>query len=264
MTTVNSFSERLKSKSVKNSIINNIARDFNLTHILAEAYFNQIKDYFTAHVQLNLTSGQVHYLAIDDREPAGKPVQLCRKISVHLTLHNPDEDLSVYKKDGLAALRQHRILRITKEAVEQGALLSYEDIAFLLTTSVITVKRDIACIRRNGTIIPSRGWRHDMGRGTTHKTQILQLYLSGYQFSEIEKRTHHSETAVKRYIQDFCRIILLHMKNFSVDQVRISTGFSNRLIGEYLNLYKKYSKEDNHQLKALFNIASKKTTKRRK
>jgi len=74
MTTVNSFADRLKSKSVKNSIINNIARDFNLTPILAEAYFNQIKDYFTEHVQLNLTSGQVHYLAVDDREPAGKPI----------------------------------------------------------------------------------------------------------------------------------------------------------------------------------------------
>lgn len=38
----NTFIERLKSKSVKNSIINNIARDFNLTPIFAEAYFNQI------------------------------------------------------------------------------------------------------------------------------------------------------------------------------------------------------------------------------
>lgn len=103
-----------------------------------------------------------------------------------------------------------------------------------------------------------------MGRGTTHKTQILELYLAGYQFSEIEKRTHHSETAVKRYIQDFCRIILLHMKKFTVDQIRISTKFSNRLIGEYINLYKKYSKDDNDRLKALFNIASKKTSKRRK
>ena len=99
-----------------------------------------------------------------------------------------------------------------------------------------------------------------MGRGTTHKTQILELYLSGYQFSEIEKRTHHSETAVKRYIQDFCKIILLHMKDFSVDQIRISTGFSNRLIGEYINLYKKYSKEDNDRLKALFNLSAKKTS----
>jgi hypothetical protein len=101
MISVNSFSDRLKSKSVKNSIINNIARDFNLTPILAEAYFNQIKDYFTEHVQLNLSSGQVHYLAVDDREPAGIPVQLCLKKSVRLTLHNPDEDLSVYRKKDL-------------------------------------------------------------------------------------------------------------------------------------------------------------------
>jgi hypothetical protein len=150
---------------------------------------------------------------------------------------------------------------LTKEAIEQGTLLSYEDIAFLLTTSVVTIKRDIAYHRRGGTTIPSRGWRHDMGRGTTHKTQILQLYLSGYQFSEIEKRTHHSEAAVKRYIQDFCRIILLHMKKLSVDQIRISTKFSNRLIGEYINLYKKYSKEDNDRLKALFNLSVKKTLK---
>jgi len=238
----NSLVERLKSKSVKNSIINSIAADFNLTPILAEAYFSQIKDYFLQHAEIKLNSGEVHYLAIDDREPAGKPVSLCRKISVHLTLHNPDEDLDVYKQKGLAGLRRHRLLRITKEAIEQDAVLSYEDIAFLLTTSVVTVKRDFAYLRRQGLTIPSRGWRHDIGRGTTHKTQIIELYLLKYQFSEIESRTHHSETAVKRYIQDFSKIILLHFKKLSVDQIRIATGFSNRLINEYIELYKKFSK----------------------
>jgi len=256
--TVNNFADRLKSKSVKNSIINNIARDFNLSPIFAEAYFKQIVTYFTEHIQLELTSGQVHYLAVDDREPAGKPIDLCLKKSVRLTLHNPDDDLKIYKNEGLAGLRQHRLMRITKEAIEQGALLSYEDIAFLLTTSVITIKRDIAYLRRKGLTIPSRGWRHDMGRGTTHKTQILDLYLSGYQFSEIERRTHHSETAVKRYIQDFSKIILLHLKDFSVDQIRISTSFSNRLIGEYIKLYKKYKQEDNPRLNAIFKLSKKK------
>ena len=56
----NSLSKRLASKSVKNAIINNIARDFNLTPILAEAYFNQIKDYFTEHADLQLSSGKIH------------------------------------------------------------------------------------------------------------------------------------------------------------------------------------------------------------
>ena len=150
-----SLADRLKSKSVKNAIINDIANDFNagarpLTPILAEAYFNQIKNHFLKHAELNLTSGQMQYLAIDDREPAGKPVSLCKKVSVALTVHDADEDLNVYKKSGLRGLRQHKLLRITKEAIEQGALLSFEDIAFILTSSVVTIKRDMAHMRRQG------------------------------------------------------------------------------------------------------------------
>ena len=261
------FKQRLKSKSVENSIINSIAEDFNLTPILAEAYFKQIQNYFSSHTGLELSSGQIHYLAVDDREPAGKPVTLCKKISVRLNLHIPQQDMDIYHKSGLRGLRQHRLLRITKEAIEQGALLSFEDIAFLLTTSVVTIKRDVAAMRRNGLTIPSRGWRHDMGRGSTHKSQILELYLSGYMFSDIEKRTHHSETAVKRYIQDFTKIVLLYKKKFSIDQIRISTGFSNRLIGEYIILYNKYSKENNNRLKLIFQSlpdSKKKSLKTRK
>jgi len=165
---------RLQSKSIKNSIVNKIASDFNLTPILAEAYFNQIKNYFIEHADINLSSGQIHYLAIDDREPAGKPVTLCKKISVALTIHNAMKT-SLFTKKKVLPVCEDRLLRITKEAIEQGTLLSYEDIAFLLTTSIVTIKRDVAQLRRGGLTIPSRGWRHDMGRGTTHKSQILEL-----------------------------------------------------------------------------------------
>ena len=248
--------ERLTSKSVKQSIITGIARDFNLTPLLAEAYFNQIKDYFLHHACIDLSSGQLHYLAIEENEPAGKPVALCKKISVKLTLHKPEDDLPVYKQAGLRGLRQHKLMRITTEAIEQGGVLSYEDLAFILTTSVVTVKRDMSQMRRQGIVLPSRGWRHELGRGQTHKTQILDLYLSGYQFSEIERRTHHSETAISRYIQDFAKVVLLHTKTFSVSQIRIATGFSNRLIGEYLKLYKEHA--GSPQLKRILQTAKKK------
>jgi hypothetical protein len=234
------LSERLQSKSIKQSIVSSIARDFNLTPILAEAYFTQISDYFLNHAQVELGSGQLHYLAVQENEPAGKPIALCKKVSVKLTLHKPDEDLPVYKKSGLRGLRHHKIVRITNQAIDQGGVLSYEDVAFILTTSVVTIKRDMSQMRKKGIILPSRGWRHEMGRGQTHKTQILELYLSGYQFSDIERRTHHSETAIKRYIQDFARVVLLHKKGFSLDQIRISTGFSHRLAGEYLKLFKQH------------------------
>ncbi len=191
-------------------------------------------------------------LAIDDREPAGKPVDLCRKVSVKLTLHDPDKDVEVHRKSGLMGLRRHKLLRITKEAIEQGALLSYEDIAFILTSSTATIKRDMATMRRAGLTIPTRGLarrlrpglatrygpRHHPSEGSLRdKTQILELHLGGYQFSHIEKRTHHSETAVKRYIQDF----------------------SNRLIREYIQLYQHHEKERNPRLKAILD-SSKKTS----
>jgi hypothetical protein len=260
----NDLSERLKAKSVDNAIVTEIAKNFHLSPFFAEVYYHHIKDYILEHLDLHPSSGKIHYMAIDDKEPAGKPVALCKKTSVLLTLHNPEEDLDVYKESGLRGLRQHRLLRITKEAIEQGALLSYEDIAFLLTTSIVTIKRDVAQIRRKGLVIPSRGWRHQMGRGQTHKTQILELYLSGHQFSDIEKRTHHSQKAVQRYIQDFTKIVLLHQKDFSVDQIRIATNFSSRLIGEYLKLHDKYSKEQNPRLKAMFKVFKKNKTIRNK
>ncbi len=231
------LSGRLQSKSVKQSIVSTIARDFSLTPVLAEAYFSQISNYFLHYAEVELGAGQFPYLAVDENEPAGKPIALCKKVSVKLTLHNPEEDLPVYKKFGLRGLRHHKIIRITNEAIDQGGVLSYEDIAFSLTTSVVTVKRDMSQMRKKGNILPSRGWRHEMERGQKHKTQILELYLSGYQFSDIERRTKHSESAINRYLQDFARVALLHKKAFTIDQIRISTGFSHRLINEYLQLF---------------------------
>src|SRR3972149_6938862 len=113
------LTDRLKSKSVKQSIIANIARDFNLTPILAEAYFNQISDYFLRHAEVSLSTGQLHYLAVDENEPAGKPIALCKKVSVTVTLHKPEEDLAIYRKSGLRGLRHHKIIRITNEAIDQ-------------------------------------------------------------------------------------------------------------------------------------------------
>lgn len=236
------LSKRLESKTVRRSIIASLARDFNLTPILAEAYFTQVSNYFLRHAELNLSTGQLQYLAVDEHEPPGKPIALCQKVPVRLTVHTPEEDLPVYKKVGLRGLREHRITRIMNEAMDQGGVLSYEDVAFLLTTSVVTIKRDTSRMRKQGIILPSRGWRQQMGRGQSHKTQILDMYFHGFQFSEIEQKTRHSESSVRRYLQDFARIVLLHTKSFTVDQIRISTGFSHRLIGEYVKLYQKYKK----------------------
>ncbi len=145
---------------------------------------------------------------------------------------------------GLAGLRRHRILRLTKEAYDQDALLTYEDLAVLLTSSPATMKRDIQHLRREGYFVMTRGTKLDMGPGLSHKTQILELYFKAYTFTEIEQKTNHSERAVYRYLRDFTHVATLHAQDFPKGQIRLITHLSDRLIREYLSLYEEYQHTD--------------------
>ncbi|MBK9231804.1 MAG: DUF1670 domain-containing protein [Anaerolineae bacterium] len=53
----------------------------------------------------------------------------------------------------------------------------------------------------------------DIGKGVSHKVQIVGDYLAGYTFSEIERRRHHSIGAIRRYCDDFVRIIRLQAQH---------------------------------------------------
>ena len=170
-------------------------------------------------------------------EPAGKHIALAKKVSCRLKLNDIDTDLEVLVDYGLAGLRRHRILRLTKEAYDQDALLTYEDLAVLLTSSPATMKRDIQHLRREGYFVMTRGTKLDMGPGLSHKTQILELYFKAYTFTEIEQKTNHSERAIYRYLRDFTHVATLHAQDFPRGQIRLITHLSDRLIREYLSLY---------------------------
>ena len=231
---------RLESKNARAAIIQKISADFNLMPIVAEAYYKQISSYFEQHADVQLTSGQICYEAVAAEEPAGKHIALAKKVSCRLTLNDINADFEVLATYGLAGLRRHRILRLTKEAYDQDALLSYEDLAVLLTTSPATVKRDIRHLKQEGYFVMTRGAKHDMGPGTSHKTQILELYFKAYTFTEIQQKTNHSERAVYRYLKDFTQVATLHHQEFPDAQIRLITHFSDRLIREYLALYEEY------------------------
>lgn len=235
---------RLKSKNARDAIIQHISQDFNLMPIIAEAYFNQISSYFQQHANIDLKSGQICYEAVAESEPAGKHIALAKKVSCRLTLNDPLSDYGVLAQHGLAGLRRHRLLRITREALDQGAVLSYEDLAVILTTSPATVRRDTRHLRRQGKLVVTRGWKQDMGPGTSHKTQIIEMYLKGYTFTEIEQRTNHSEKSVARYLRDFTQVVVLHKQSFSPAQIRQVTGLSQRIVDEYLDLFNYYNKSN--------------------
>ena len=101
----------------------------------------------------------------------------------------------------------------------------------------------------------TRGTKHDMGPGLSHKTIILDLYFKNYTFSDIELKTNHSENSVKRYLADFVQVAILHREKFSPNQIRLIAKKSDRLVREYIQLYQTYQKQDNQRLNELLTPA---------
>jgi len=240
--------KRLESKNAKNAIIQKLAQDFNLTPIIAEAFYKQVSIYFSEHSNISLSSGDVSYEAVSSSEPAGKHIKLTRKVTVRLKLMDINTDFDSLANYGLAGMRRHRIERLTRQTYDQGALLTYEDIALLLTTSPATVKRDIFFLRKDSKFIMTRGTKLDMGPGLSHKSIILDLYFKGYSFTDIELKTNHSETSVRRYLTDFIQVATLYKQNFSLQQIRIIAQKSDRLVREYCQIFDIYNKLDNSRL----------------
>ncbi|NOY58815.1 MAG: DUF1670 domain-containing protein [Calditrichaeota bacterium] len=240
--------KRLESKTTRNAIIQKLTSDFNLTPIIAEAFYKQFSLYFKEHADIKLADGEVAYEAVDANEPAGKHIRLTRKRTIKINLIDLNTDLEALANFGLAGLRRHRLMRLTKQAYDQGTLLSYEDLAMILTTSPSTIKRDVQLLKKQGFFIMTRGAKHDMGPGLSHKTIILDLYFNGYTFSEIEQKTNHSETSVKRYLTDFMQVATLYKQGFSKPQIRMIAKKSDRLVREYIHIYQTFSKHDNQRL----------------
>jgi IS30 family transposase len=125
----------------------------------------------------------------------------------------------------------------------------------ILTTSPATIRRDVRLLRRMGQFIMTRGTKHDMGPGLSHKTVILDLYFKGYTFTDIERKTNHSESSVKRYLADFIQVATLYRQDFSPNQIRLIAKKSDRLVREYIELYQTYEKQDNERLHQLLTPA---------
>ena len=191
-----------------------------------------------------LKEGQVEVSVISLEERSGKLIEEMEKCRVILTIDNGKEDTEVRQEFGRIKLRQVRIERISEEAIEQRGVLSQEDLGKILSCTVRTIQRDISEIKAKGIEIITRGVLHNIGRGQTHKVKIIGLYLEGKTYSEIRLKTHHSTGAIKRYLQDFQKV-LMSLQNGIDEANEISkvTGMSITLINQYMMLIKESSKD---------------------
>jgi hypothetical protein len=233
---------RLAAKEAESAIVARICEDFNLTPVLARAHYQQMARYFADYGHVASRPGELCYLAVDANEPPGKPIIACRKVLVRLELATV-EDQEALREGGLAVMRQGRLARLARQARVQGGLLTVEDLAYLTCSSPATVKRDLAACRRDDVAVPTRGQIKDIGPGLSHKAKVVQLYLWGLQFTDIEARTHHSEGSIKRYLADFRQIAALYARGAKIPEIRAATGRSAALIAEYIGIYERARRE---------------------
>jgi len=163
-------------------------------------------------------------------------------VPVVLTMIN-DEDITKLENGlKISEHRQNVIARITKEAYEQGALLSTRDISLLMSTdpSHISYTR-LQYEKRNNVTLPHTGNLHDMGSCITHKYQIIYKYIvEKKDSSTVAKETNHTIKAVDHYIKDFNRVKTLFLDNKDVEYIHFVTRMSKNLISQYIEIINQY------------------------
>jgi DNA-binding CsgD family transcriptional regulator len=142
-------------------------------------------------------------------------------------------------------VRRRRLVRIVREAYEQGAALSTCQLAVISGYSSNTVGQHLrAHESATGEVLPTRGVVEDQGRATSHKKQVIERHLKGESTAEIAKATDHTPRSVERYIQRFEQVReLVSYLEKEPDPVTIARilGCSRKLVAEYLDLLPKES-----------------------
>jgi len=226
---------RLELKSFEGEFLYELINSYELSPKLSEQILISAKTSLLRSKELR--EGQIVAVVVGIDEKNGKPVESMRKKKVVLTLNEGLEDMSNLKQFGRTGLRQIKIQRITEEAIEQEGILSQEDLSYYLNCSQRTIKRDIRVIRNRGITVITRGVLHNVGRGQTHKADIIKLYLEDYTYSEIKRKTSHSVGAIKRYLESFSKVLMAkHFGINNLSELSSVTGLSKYLLKQYVQI----------------------------
>jgi hypothetical protein len=229
--------ERLQSKSTLHAIQVELQQGYNLSPVEAQVLAHRVHQLVDEQLGLACQAGQITYQAIAMDEPPGKPLRLCRKVAVHLTMV-ADGDAKLWAEDGAEAVRRERVRRWVYEALMQKGALSQEDLACLLGVSRKSVQRIFAWYREQGLRLPSRGEIQDMGRGVSHKVPVIRRYIQDLSFTRIaDELGNHGIDSMARYLRHFALVMVLEERGLTPGQMQSVIGISTNLVNEYRALY---------------------------
>lgn len=223
---------RAQQKSCEGEFLYELQEAYELSPKLSEEILRTAKNMLLCSESLR--EGQIDITVVGIEERAGKMMEQMERKQIRLTLDDGEEDRAVLRDHGREGLRRVRIARMTEEAIEQGGILSQEDLSRHLLVSVRTIKRDIAMLKGRGITITTRGVLQNIGRGQTHKVKIVELYLGGMTYSEITRKMHHSVGSIKRYLEQFTKVAMAAEHGLGQEEdISAVTGLSPYLVRQH-------------------------------
>ena len=248
----------------KRQLSQQLYQEFCSEYAFLRAVSRSLSELFAGYIDLYFGAqrgeGQIIFHGIRRDVPPGVKVEEMHLKPVRLTLYDPQDCLCKDQK----ALLKRRIVRISGEAFVEGILLTQADISMLLGQSLRTIMRYIRELEAEGQTVPTRGKWKDIGPGVSHKKRIVELYVKGDEYTDIGRKTKHSSEAIMRYIKDFARVLVLHEEGYSRGEIRVVSGLSEKVLGEYLELIEAYKGEEfEERLDQLRGIYRKKTSQQR-
>lgn len=232
--------DRLATKNLDHQFVNEVIHGLNCSPFEAEAILETVYQVFGDYFDTsdNLKPGQIKLSVISIEAPSVQRLSDAKQVTVTLTLTDDKEDLPIRKQSDVVGLRRHRIQRICQQAIDQGGLLTAEDLAYrIFNCGQRTICRDLQYFRDNGTFIPLRSTVKDIGRTLSHRVLIIKQWAKGKQYSEISRDTSHSLKAVQNYVDKFKRTIALCDAGYNVTKISFLLRLSAALVEEYIDLY---------------------------
>ncbi len=190
--------------------------------------------------------GQVRVIvpSLRDRPSFGQRIEDTELVTVTLDVFTREDIESYARGEDRNKIQQERLARIANQAKTQGGLLSQPMAGLLLGIKQGRVSGyAIGYQKRTGKVIPLRGVVHDIGRSTTHKEWIINLYQRGYTEAEIVWITGHTIQSIGKYLKRYkqMEVLIEEIGEIpTIDKAARLLNISKWSAREYLILYCRY------------------------
>lgn len=238
-------------KTLTNALAHRIGQEFpriggpRIRQLCAELVLDVVGQHLRPREHIN--HGQAVWMAVSVDDPPARHKRIADTdlVPVVLDLTTPEDIQGRLDRQSPGQRLENKVVRLCRQAHEQGALLSNCDLAELLGgRDDATIGKMLASYEhRTQKNVPRRATLHDVGSGLTHKAIICRKrYIEGKSSDEIARETYHSIKAVDCYLGQYDRVRHCRQQGMTAQEIAYTLNCSISLVHEYIRLDDEFEK----------------------